>query len=161
MGENVELAIVGAGPGGLACALYAARAGFQVTVLEQGAVGGQAFVTAEIENYPGAPEGSTGPALAMRMREQAETFGVGIVQTGIRAVEDAAEGHRLLTSAGERLAEAVVIATGASHRKLGVEGEEEFRGRGVSCVGPDSVVSRRGRAQRCPLCAADRSGVQS
>ena len=132
MAEKLELALVGAGPGGLTCALYATRAGFETVVFERGAVGGQAFVTAEIENYPAAAEGSTGPALAVRMREQAEAFGARIVGAEVRAVGDAPQGKKLLTSAGEKTAEALVVATGASHRRLGVEGEEELRGRGVS-----------------------------
>lgn len=143
MAENVELAIVGAGPGGLACALYAARAGSDAVVFERGAVGGQAFVTAEIENYPGAPEGATGPPLVMRMKEQAGAFGARLVQAEVRKVEEAPEGKKLLTSAGVHVAEAVVIATGASHRKLGVEGEEELRGRGVSyCATCDGAFFR-------------------
>ena len=143
MDEKPELAIVGAGPGGLTCALYAARAGFETVVFERGAPGGQAFVTAEIENYPGSPEGSTGPALVMRMKGQAEAFGARIVQAEVRAVEDAPYGKKLLTSAGEKTAEAVVIATGASYRKLGVEGEEKLRGRGVSyCATCDGAFFR-------------------
>ncbi len=132
MSEKLELAIVGAGPGGLTCAIYAARAGFETVIFERGAPGGQAFETDAIENYPGAPDGSTGPALTMRMERQAEAFGARVIQAEVRSVEDAPGAHRLVTSDGERAAEAVVVATGTSHRKLGVEGEEEFLGRGVS-----------------------------
>ncbi|MDR0300398.1 MAG: thioredoxin-disulfide reductase [Streptococcaceae bacterium] len=134
--------IIGAGPGGMTAALYAARSNMKVLLLEQGAPGGQMNNTAEIENYPGY-DTIIGPELSMKMYEPLEGLGVenayGIVQT----VEDAGEFKTVITEDTTYEAKTVIIATGANHRKLGVPGEEEFGARGVSyCAVCDGAFFR-------------------
>ncbi len=138
---DAELIVIGAGPAGLSTALYAARMGLETLVLEKGLAGGLMLEIPLIENYPGFPEGVSGQELAKLMVEQAKIHGV-----AIRELEEAVEldlkgeVKTVRTNKGFYEAKAIVIATGCSHRKLGVPGEEEFRGRGVSycglCDGP-------------------------
>jgi len=136
-----DLIIIGAGPAGLSAAIYAARMGLDVLVVEKGLAGGLLLEVPFIENYPGFPKGVSGPDLAKLMAEQARSSGA-----EIRELEEAVEldlrgdVKAVRTSKASYEARAVLIATGSSHRKLGVPGEEEFRGRGVSycglCDGP-------------------------
>jgi thioredoxin reductase (NADPH) len=137
-----DLVVVGSGPTGLTAALYAAREGLDVLVIERSGVGGQAGVTERLDNVPGFPEGIGGGEFADRLARQARRFGVEILQaqevTGLRAEE---ESRYIRTSDGaEYGARAVLIATGSTYRRLGVPGEDELIGAGVhfcaTCDGP-------------------------
>lgn len=136
--------ILGGGPAGLTAGLYAARGGRKVALIERAMPGGQAFLTNEIENYPGFPQGIGGPELMMAFQEQAIRFGLEIINNDIVKV-DLAGDVKVLTGADGTvyLARTVIIATGAEPKKLGVPGEEEFRGRGVSyCATCDGAFFR-------------------
>jgi thioredoxin reductase (NADPH) len=131
--ENVI--IVGSGPAGYTAALYAARAELAPLVIEGFAWGGLLQQTTEVENYPGFPAGIMGPELMTQMREQAERFGARLLTDEATRVEFASEPggiHRVWVDEEEHLARSVVLAMGAQHRKLGIPGEDELTGRGVS-----------------------------
>ncbi|MGE3858054.1 MAG: NAD(P)/FAD-dependent oxidoreductase, partial [Dehalococcoidia bacterium] len=137
-----DLAIVGGGPAGLAAAIYAAREGIDTVIIERSAPGGQAGVTARIDNYPGFPDGIGGAELADRFIEQARRSGVEIVE-GVSVQHVAPEGEdvRVVLASGQEIcAHAILIATGSTYRRLGVPGEEDFIGAGVhfcaTCDGP-------------------------
>ena len=126
-----DMIIIGGGPGGYTAALYAARAGLDSVVLEALAPGGQMAQAHQIDNYPGFEEGVAGYALADKMRQEAERFGARTVLTQVTGVDLAADPKAVETDSGTYLARTVVVATGASPRQLGLEGEEELTGRGV------------------------------
>jgi thioredoxin reductase (NADPH) len=131
--ENVI--IVGSGPAGYTAALYTARANLHPLVIEGFAWGGLLQQTTDVENYPGFPEGIMGPEMMQKFREQAERFGARLVteQADRVVLADEAGGvHRVWVGDTEHLARTVVLAMGAEHKKLGVGGEEELSGRGVS-----------------------------
>lgn len=126
-----KLVILGAGPAGLTAAIYAARAGCDPLVVEMLFAGGQMVNTPEIENYPGY-RSIDGPSLSEAMRAHAESVGVRFRTSEIRGLEKTPEGFRIETADGPIDAARVIAATGASRRKLGIPGEAEFAGRGVS-----------------------------
>ena len=129
--EKRELAILGAGPAGLTAAVYARRADLDTLVIEKGLPGGQIRVTAEIENWPGIVH-STGVGLADSLRQHAEHFKADFLTSEIKGLR-LEGGRKIVTTAeGEIEAGAVIVATGASFRRLGCQGEEKFIGRGVS-----------------------------
>jgi len=132
--ENVI--IIGSGPAGYTAALYTARANLQPLVIEGFAWGGLLQQTTEVENYPGFPDGIMGPELMQAMRDQAERFGTRFITDMATKVELATEPggiHKVWVDEDElHLARTVVLAMGAEHKKLGVPGEEELGGRGVS-----------------------------
>jgi thioredoxin reductase (NADPH) len=132
MPHKESLIIIGSGPAGLTAALYAARANLNPLVLTGQSLGGQIATTTEVENYPGFPEEVTGPELVERFRKQAERFGARIEWDEVQKVDLSRRPFWLETYGDEYEADAVIIATGASPRKLGVPGEEKFTGRGVS-----------------------------
>jgi thioredoxin reductase (NADPH) len=135
LNERVEnLVIIGSGPAGYTAALYAARADLEPLVVEGFAWGGLLQQTTDVENYPGFPEGIMGPELMQRFRDQAERFGARLETDDASAVELAVAGglHRVWCGEQLHLARAVILAMGAQHRKLGVPGEAELAGRGVS-----------------------------
>jgi thioredoxin reductase (NADPH) len=132
MPHKETLIIIGSGPAGLTAALYAARANLNPLVFTGQSLGGQIATTTEVENYPGFPEEVTGPELVERFRKQAERFGARIEWDEVQKVDFGRRPLRLETYGDEYEADAVIIATGASPRKLGVPGEEKFTGRGVS-----------------------------
>lgn len=143
--EHLDIAIIGGGPGGLAAALYAARGRAKTVVFEQGIPGGQIVTTELVENYPGFPDGIGGTELGELMTKQAEVHGA-VIRTfspvdSLRKDED---GGFLLSSDGEEFhAKTVIVATGAVPRKLGIPGEAEFTGRGVSwCATCDAPLYR-------------------
>lgn len=131
MDKIYDMLIVGGGPGGYTAALYAARAGLSVLVLEKLFAGGQMTQTHLIDNYPGFPEGVDGITLAMNMQQQAQRFGAETVNAEVTRVELRAEPKAVHTSEGIFYGKTVVIATGADPRPLGVAREQEFLGRGI------------------------------
>ncbi len=146
--ERYDLVIVGAGPAGLTAGLYAARARADAVLMERTAPGGQVLNTYMVENWPGEVEGISGYELAERMRKHAERFGLKFSTREVRALKPDGELKILETDSGEIGAKAVILAVGASPRKLGVPGEELLTGKGVSycatCDGPfyrDKVVA--------------------
>ena len=138
-----KLAIIGAGPAGLTAALYAGRAFLEPLVFVGPAFGGQIATTTEVENVPGFPAGLQGPELTQAMREQAERFGARMVEETIESVDLSVPPFKLASSSNHYEVEALIIATGATPRKLGVPGEDEFVGRGVSyCATCDGFFFR-------------------
>jgi thioredoxin reductase (NADPH) len=142
--ENVI--IIGSGPAGYTAALYAARANLEPLVIEGFAWGGLLQQTTDVENYPGYPKGVMGPEMMQEFRDQAERFGARLLTDQATRVELAREPggvHRVWVNDDEHRARAVVLATGAEHRKLGIPGEEELGGRGVSyCATCDAAFFR-------------------
>lgn len=138
-----EVVIVGGGPAGLSAALYAARLGLDVVLFEAKVVGGQAAEAAVIENYLGF-ESIRGMELVERMRRQVERYGCEIREMeAVKRITREGERFMVVTGQGEYFAKAVIIATGRERRKLGVPGEEEFKGRGVSyCATCDAPLYR-------------------
>src|SRR5277367_4531334 len=135
MSDVENVIIIGSGPAGYTAALYTARASLKPLVIEGFAWGGLLQQTTEVENYPGFTEGVMGPELMQKLREQAERFGARLVTDQADRVELASEPggiHRVWVGDVEHRAHTVVLAMGAEHKKLGVLGEEELAGRGVS-----------------------------
>ncbi|MEK6222490.1 MAG: thioredoxin-disulfide reductase [Chloroflexota bacterium] len=133
--QHVKVLIIGAGPAGLSAALYAARAELEPTILTGMTMGGQVSITHIIENYPGFPDGLPGPELGELFRAQAERFGAKIVYDTATEVNFSEKPYKVTTYGGVYTADVVIIATGATPRHLGIPGEEEFTGRGVSFCG--------------------------
>ena len=135
-----DMIVVGGGPGGYTAALYAARAGLNTLVLEQLSAGGQMALTQQIDNYPGYEEGVDGFALAEKMQRQAERFGAKTEYAQVNRLDLAAEVKVLETSEGTFYARTVVLATGATPKRLGLEQEETLVGRGVAyCAACDGM----------------------
>ena len=127
-----EVIIIGGGPAGLTAGLYTSRSRFNTLLIEIGLLGGQMTTTEVIENYPGFPQGINGDELSRLMEEQAKRFGLEVVSQEV--VEVKLEGERKLVKTDEStyLCEALIICTGTEYRKLGIPGEKEFTGKGVS-----------------------------
>ena len=141
--ENVV--IVGSGPAGYTAALYTARANLEPLVIEGFAWGGLLQQTTDVENFPGFPQGIMGPELMQRMRDQPERFGARLETDEVTALELSRDGglHRVHVGEQEYLTRTVILAMGAVHRKLGVPGEAEMAGRGVSyCATCDAAFFR-------------------
>jgi thioredoxin reductase (NADPH) len=135
MADVENVIIIGSGPAGYTAALYTARANLNPLVIEGFAWGGLLQQTTDVENYPGFPDGVMGPEMMQKFREQAERFGARLLTEQADRVELAQEPgglHRVWVSDTEYLARTIVLAMGAEHKKLGVSGEEELAGRGVS-----------------------------
>ena len=129
---SVDVAIIGAGPAGMTAGIYASRAGMKALVFEGLVVGGQTGVIKTIDNYPGFAEGIGGFELAWAMKQQAERFGTQTVSERVVSADLQASPKIITTDAGTYAAQAVIIATGARSRKLGIPQEDELIGRGVS-----------------------------
>jgi len=141
--QEYDVVIIGGGPAGLTAGIYAGRGGLKTVILEKGLPGGQISQTDEVENYPGFPEGITGPELANRMAEQARKFGAEVVMDEVQGLEKTDEGFLVKAFERNYPARSVIIATGANPRMLGVPGEEKFYGRGVStCATCDGFFYR-------------------
>src|SRR6266498_2053903 len=137
-----DLIIIGGGPAGLTASIYASREGADVLLIERSGLGGQASITVGLDNFPGFPEGISGQEFSERVTQQARRFGVEILQAADVEKLEMEEGyHEIYTSDGKHYhSKAVLIATGASYRRLEVPGEEDFIGAGVhfcaTCDGP-------------------------
>jgi thioredoxin reductase (NADPH) len=135
--------IVGSGPAGYTAALYTARADLEPLVFEGSQYGGALMNTTEVENYPGFPEGIVGPELMHQIRAQAERFGAELVSDDVTEVDLTGPVKIVRTHGGEYTADAVILAMGSAYRKLGVPGEDELSGRGVSwCATCDGFFFR-------------------
>ena len=132
MTDTRELIIIGGGPAGYTAALYAARANLQPLVIEGFNWGGQLMITSDVENYPGYADGIMGPEMMADFRRQAERFGVDFVTDNVTKVDFSERPFRVWVENEEHLANAVIVATGASARWLGLPGEQTLQGRGVS-----------------------------
>lgn len=145
----IDIAIIGAGPAGMTASVYARRAGYSVTVFELGMPGGQLSTTDKIENFPGYPEGLPGAELGMKFYEHAQAFGAEFVFEQVVRVEADSAVKKVITNNGteekEYEARAIIIATGAHPRTLGVPGEDTFRGHGVSYCGTCDGFFFRGK----------------
>ena len=138
-----DMAIIGGGPGGYTAALYAARAGMSVVVLEKLSAGGQMAQTQQIDNYPGFPDGVDGFELAELMQNQAHRFGAETEYAEVYSVDLQAQPRLIKTSEGQFRARTVVIATGAGPRELGLPMEKALVGRGVAyCAACDGMFYR-------------------
>lgn len=131
MAKKYDVIVIGAGPGGLTAGLYASRANLSVLILDRGIYGGQMNNTAEVENYPGF-KSILGPDLAEKMYQGATQFGAEYAYGSVEKVEVNGDLKQVITDSETYEAPVVIIATGSQYRKLGVEGEAEYAGRGVS-----------------------------
>jgi len=127
-----DVIVIGGGPAGYTAALYAARANLDPLVVEGFQWGGQLMITSDVENYPGYPEGILGPTMMEEFRRQAGRFGAEFVTDDVTRVDFSERPFKVWVGDDLYTAEAVVVATGASARKLGVRGEREYQGRGVT-----------------------------
>jgi thioredoxin reductase (NADPH) len=132
MSGGWDVVIIGAGPAGLAAAIYSGRALLKTLLLEKGIPGGQILITDWVDNYPGFPDGIAPVDLVENLRRQALRFGAAFVTDEAVSLRPDAGGWRVVGSAREYPAKAVLVATGAVHRTLGIPGERELMGRGVS-----------------------------
>ncbi len=139
-----DVVIIGGGPAGLTAGIYAGRAQLKTAVIERGAPGGQISQTDEVENYPGFPDGISGPELSVRFRDQAERFGAQLITDEVTGIEPQDDGSFVVRGhSADYTAGAVIVATGANPRLLGVPGEDELYGHGVStCATCDGFFYR-------------------
>ena len=138
-----DLIVIGGGPAGYTAALYAARANLRPLVIEGFAWGGQLMITSDVENYPGHADGILGPDLMQEFRRQAARFGSEFLTDDVTRVDFSSSPHRVWVGDDEYRAEAVIIATGANARQLGLPSEQALQGRGVSyCAVCDAAFFR-------------------
>jgi len=141
--KHCKLLILGSGPAGYTAAVYAARANLEPVMITGMQQGGQLTTTTEVDNWPGDPEGLTGPDLMVRMQQHAERFGTEILFDHIHTAELGQKPYKLIGDSGEYTCDALIIATGASAKYLGLESEEAFKGKGVSaCATCDGFFYR-------------------
>jgi thioredoxin reductase (NADPH) len=135
-----DVIIIGSGPAGFTAGVYTSRAKLKTLIISGSLPGGQLMTTSEVENYPGFPNGIFGPELMMNMRQQAERFGTSIIDDEVLKVDFKIHPFLISTHSESFEGRAILLCTGASPRKLGINGEQEFGGRGVSycatCDGP-------------------------
>ena len=149
--KSEKVIVIGSGPAGLTAALYTARARLEPLVISGTQLGGQISITNEVENYPGFPEGTTGPELVELMRKQAEVFGARLAIDEVTKVDFTGGSPFTIETHSETYeAEAVIVTAGASPKRLGIPGEEELIGRGVSfCATCDGFFFPRKRRGGC------------
>lgn len=141
--ELYDVAVIGGGPGGYSAAMYCARSGYSVLVLEKLSAGGQMATTGQVDNYPGFDEGIDGFELGEKMQRGAQRYGVETEYAQVTAVDFESNPRKLITSSGIVSARSVIIATGASPRKLGLPEESSLLGRGVAyCAACDGQMYR-------------------
>ncbi len=141
--KHCKLLILGSGPAGYTAAVYAARANLEPVMVTGMQQGGQLTTTTEVDNWPGDPEGLTGPDLMVRMQKHAERFGTEIIFDHIHTAELTEKPFKLVGDSSEYTCDALIIATGASARYLGLDSEEAFKGKGVSaCATCDGFFYR-------------------
>ncbi len=139
-----QVIIIGSGPAGLTAAIYAARANLSPVLFEGLQPGGQLMITTDVENFPGFPEGVQGPELMDLMRRQAERFGTELVSEEVTRVRLEPRAHEVWVGEHRREASTVIVSTGATARYLGIPGEEDLKGRGVSaCATCDGFFFRQ------------------
>ena len=143
MDEIRELIVIGGGPAGYTAALYSARANLRPLVIEGFRWGGQLMITSDVENYPGYPDGVLGPEMMQEFRYQAERFGAEFLTDDVTRVDFSERPFRVWVGEDEYRAEAVIVATGATARQLGLESERSLQGRGVTyCATCDGAFYR-------------------
>jgi thioredoxin reductase (NADPH) len=140
--SKYEVVIIGGGPAGLTAGLYTSRAGLKSLLVERGIFGGQIVNARQVDNYPGFPDSISGFELASLMHEQAIKYGLETINAMVTAIKPGGK-YSVITAEGNFEAEAVIIAAGSEYRKLGVPGEQELVGRGVSyCATCDGFLFR-------------------
>src|SRR5215470_843970 len=143
MSDVENVIIIGGGPAGYTAALYAARANLHPLVIEGFNWGGQLMITSDVENYPGYPDGIMGPEMMQEFRQQAERFGAEFVTDDVTRVDFSEHPFRVYVGDDEYTSRAVIVATGATARFLGIPSEERHKGRGVSaCATCDAAFFR-------------------
>jgi thioredoxin reductase (NADPH) len=141
--KEYDVVIIGGGPAGLSAGIYTARARLDSLLMERGAVGGQILNTEWVENYPGFPEGVSGFDLTQSMHQQATKFGLETLIAEVTGVRIAAKEKVVKTTQGDFTARAIIVASGSERQKLGVPGEAEYTGKGVSyCATCDGAFFR-------------------
>lgn len=138
--KRFDVAIIGSGPAGYTASIYTSRAKLKTLIISGSLPGGQLMTTTEVENFPGFPNGITGPELMINMQQQSEKFGTKVEVDEVTSVDFKNRPFKIKTGSTEYLADSVLISTGASPRKLGLKSEGDFSGKGVSycatCDGP-------------------------
>ena len=133
MGDNIRnVIIIGSGPAGYTAGLYTARAMLEPLMFAGYMSGGQLMLTSDVENFPGYPKGIGGPEMMMQLREQAERFGLEVQDRNVDRVDLSERPFKVYSEGEEYLTQAIIVSTGAESIWLGVEGEEEQKGRGIS-----------------------------
>lgn len=141
--KTYDVLVIGGGPGGYTAALYAARSGLSIAVLEKLSAGGQMATTSIIENYPGFPDGIDGFELGQQMEQQAQKYGVETIYGEVTGAELQDEPKVIHSSEGDFAGRTIILATGAYPRELGIPGEQDLRGRGVAyCATCDGMMFR-------------------
>ncbi len=138
--EHFDVIIIGSGPAGYTASIYTSRAKLKTLIITGSLPGGQLMTTSEVENYPGFPNGIFGPELMINMKQQSERFGTAMITDEVKKVDFKKWPFKIFTESSLYTAKSVLISTGATPRKLGIESEQAFSGRGVSycatCDGP-------------------------
>ena len=143
MSDVRDVIIIGGGPAGYTAALYTARANLKPLVIEGFTWGGQLMITSDVENYPGYADGILGPAMMADFRRQAERFGADFLTDDVTRVDFSERPFKVYVGEEEHRADAVIVATGASARQLGLPSEQVLQGRGVSyCATCDAAFFR-------------------
>ncbi len=144
-GEPWDVAIIGSGPASLTASIYTTRGAASTIIFAGSSWGGQLMLTTQVDNFPGFPEGIQGPELMQRMRKQAEKFGALFIEKDVSRVDFSVTPKKIYVGDEEYLAKAVIIATGAQTKWLGVPGEERLRGRGISSCAPCDAPFFKGK----------------